>query len=462
MDVFLINKKRFLMLSLLVLFFCQNMISQNNESRSLWLSKLEKIAFPVLSNLAKDSLNIKMPLYKHRENQCLEAFGRTFCGLSRWLNLKDNSDEDSLRECYRQLVIRCIENGFNPDAKDHFNFNMGNQPLVDAAYLAQGLLRCPRVWNLLDEDLQHDIIAEFEGLRRIEPYGNNWLLFSSMLEAFLYKVTGDFDSDRLTNGVLSFIYGFYTGDGLYGDGNDFVYNYYNSYVIHPMLMDILLLIQDMEEELKDCLHLERIRYGRYVQLLERQIMPDGSMPVYGRTVTCRLGLLNAMAEYVCIVDSVPLLPMGQIRSAMTAALRRHLTDDDFDQSGFMHVGFKNDQSRLAENYISMGSSYHCATFFLPLGLPLTHPFWTDIDREWSACKIYKGQDIIDYDVAYIEPRTIGSIMKHCYYRYKNLGDWQKSRLSFLGIIVFSLSLIGLVTILTIIIKSVICLKRIWK
>lgn len=47
------------------------------------------------------------------------------------------------------------------------------------------------------------------------------------------------------------------------------------------------------------------RYARYVQFLERQIMSDGTMPVYGRTVTCRLGALHAMAEFVCIVDSIP-------------------------------------------------------------------------------------------------------------------------------------------------------------
>ena len=60
------------------------------------------------------------------------------------------------------------------------------------------------------------------------------------------------------------MYGFYVGDGLYGDGNDFVFNYYNSYVIHPMLLDILLYIQNIDNDMiKECLDLEMKRYVRY-------------------------------------------------------------------------------------------------------------------------------------------------------------------------------------------------------
>lgn len=431
-----------------LMFLGQNALSNNIEVRSLWLSKLEKIASPILDNMAKDSLSLKMPVYQHKEYQCLEAFGRTFCGISRWLDLKDNTEEDSIRECYRVLALKCIRNGFDPNASDHFNFSEGIQPLVDAAYLAQGLLRCQRVWNMLDKDIQECIIREFRGLRRVQPFGNNWLLFSSMIETFLYEKTGECDMDRLYNGVYSFIYGFYVGDGMYGDGVDFVFNYYNSFVIHPMLMDILLSLKKLNgDHFDEILRLETKRYGRYVQLLERQIMEDGSLPVYGRTVTCRLGILNAMAEFVCVADSVPRLSMGQIRMAMNAALLKNLSDNDFDENGFLKIGFQGQQYQLAEDYISSGSSYHCATFFLPLGLAPSHSFWMDQDKMWSSCEIYSSKDIASIDEAYIEPRTIENMVKRFYFRYHNLSEWYKYRIKVIVCFLSFILLVGFCTIL---------------
>ena len=424
--------------------FVQTHSFAQGDTREYWISQLEKLARPIMESLAQDSLKEKMPVSMNQDYQYLEAFGRIFCGMSRWLDLKDNSDEDSIRDYYRDLAVRGLSKGFNSQSKDCFNIENGIQPLVDAAYLAQGLIRCPRVWNLLDDSTKVNVINSFQSLRRIEPFGNNWLLFASMIEVFLYQKTGKYDEKRLLNGVFSFIYGFYTGDGLYGDGNDFVFNYYNSYVIHPMLLDILLFIQNFDNDLiKECQDLEMKRYARYVQLLERQIMSDGSMPVYGRTITCRIGALHAMAEYVCIVDSIPNLSMGQLRSAMTAVLKRQLREKDFDSHGFLLVGYQGEQPTLAEDYISRGSGYHCTTFFLPLGLSPMHPFWKDPDEDWTSLKMYNG-GIVEKDVAYIESWSIKQMAMRYYYRYINQSVWLKQRLTWIFYVISLFSLIGFI------------------
>ena len=435
--------------------FSKEMFHTQDDIRKYWIDKLERIASPVMLNLSNDSLSAKMPRFQNEGNKCLEAFGRTFCGISRWLDLRDSTQEERKREYYRKLAVSCIRNGFNSKSADYFNFEEGIQPLVDAAYLAQGLIRCPRVWNMIDKETQVAVIEEFKGLRRIKPFGNNWLLFASMLESFIYDKTGKCDEERLLNGIFSFIYGFYVGDGIYGDGNVLVYNYYNSYVIHPMLMDILLNIQNYNhEDLRACLELEKKRYERYVQLLERQILENGTIPVYGRTVTCRLGALNAIAEFVCLTDSVPLLPMAQIRSAMTAVLERQLSDQDFDSDGFLRIGFQSSQLKLAEDYISSGSSYHCTTFFLPLGLSNEHPFWSDTTQAWSACKIYSGQDIVGYDEAYIEHQSISYLAKRLFWRYKNQSEWFKQRMTIIFGIFFMMAIVGCVSTLFIICKFI--------
>ncbi len=423
-----------------------SIIGHDND-REFWVNQMAKVVYPVLDNLAKDSLRVKLSSFQNEENACFEAFGRTFCGISRWLNLETNSDEDSLRQEYMKLSIRGIHNGFNSNSSDSFNFDIGLQPLVDAAYFAQGLLRCDRVWNSLDEKTQCSIIEKFRGLRRIEPFGDNWLLFASMLETFIYDKTGQCDEDRLFYGINSFIYGFYVGDGFYGDGNDFFINYYNSFVIHPMLLDILITLKNDGLDIDECLELEMKRCQRYVQFLERQIMEDGTMPVYGRTVTCRLGMLNAMSEFVCVSDHVPRLSMGQIRAAMTSVLKRQLSDKDFDKCGFLKVGFQGRQLRLAEDYISLGSSYHSVTFFLPLGLPSSHPFWKESDNKCSAERLYEAEDVIDCDEAYLESKSIDYIMKRCYYRYKNLNPWFRNRFSLIVMIVIGFSFFGIVVFL---------------
>ena len=176
-------------------------------------------------------------------------------------------------------------------------------------------------------------------------------------------------------------------------------------------------------------------------------MSDGTMPVYGRTVTCRLGALHAMAEFVCIVDSIPNLSMGQLRAAMTAVLRRQLQDKDFDSQGFLLVGYQGEQPGLAEDYISKGSGYHCATFFLPLGLSPAHPFWMEPDEDWTSRKIYSS-GIVEKDEAYIESRSIKQMTKRFYYRFINQSSWLKQRLTLIIVVLFLFSLIGFIAVVS--------------
>lgn len=245
---------------------------EEDSIRRHWIEQLVRISSPVIDNLSEDSLKMEMPITNRQKYQYLEAFGRTFCGISRWLDLKDDSEEDSIRNLYRGKVVRCFQNGFNPAAADYCNFSKGRQPLVDAAFIAQGLARCPRIWEMLDAETRCRILEEFISLRRVKPHQNNWLLFASMIEVFLLDKTGSCDQERLMEGINAFVYGFYIGDGIYGDGIEYDNNYYNSYVIHPMLMDILLMLKDKGiRNINECIALESKRYHRYVQWLTPDI-----------------------------------------------------------------------------------------------------------------------------------------------------------------------------------------------
>ena len=75
----------------------------------------------------------------------LEAVGRLLAGVAPWVELGgDATAEGRAREALADLARRAIDRGVDPASPDFFNFNRGGQPLVDAAFLAQGLLRARR------------------------------------------------------------------------------------------------------------------------------------------------------------------------------------------------------------------------------------------------------------------------------------------------------------------------------
>lgn len=101
--------------------------------------------------------------------------------------------------------------------------------MVDAAYLAEGVLRAGdscgtnsipwrvRIWPM-----------PRNGRARSAPGESNWLLFASMVEAALLELTGSCDTARMRYGTDRFLNDFYKGDGMYGDGKFFHMDYYNS------------------------------------------------------------------------------------------------------------------------------------------------------------------------------------------------------------------------------------------
>ena len=110
-------------------FFLLASAQNKNNDRKLWLDYLDKIARPVISNLAKAQLKEKMvvELSKTVDNKesrtqasYREAFGRTLSGISAWFKLEGgNAEEIKLRDQYRQWALKAIANAVNPSSKDY-------------------------------------------------------------------------------------------------------------------------------------------------------------------------------------------------------------------------------------------------------------------------------------------------------------------------------------------------------
>ncbi|KEO74125.1 DUF2264 domain-containing protein [Anditalea andensis] len=392
-------------LACLLIFISSATIAQSDPDREYYISVLTKIADPVLQNLSQGTLKQNMPIetapnaYGDRDKVTyLEAFGRLLSGMAPWLELgADESEEGQLREAYIIMVHRSLKNATDPNSPDFMNFSEGGQPLVDAAFLAQGLLRAPtQLWDRLDATTQSNIITALKSSRQINPYYSNWLLFTAMVEAALLKFEGDGDMVRIAY-AMNKHKEWYLGDGMYGDGPEFHYDYYNSFVIQPMMLDISKVLVDFEKgSLKDH-ELFIKRASRYAAIQERLISPEGTYPIIGRSMAYRFGAFQSLAQIALWEELPEDVSPAQVRGALGAIIARHLEASDmFDKGGWLTLGFYGHQPEIAEPYISTGSLYLCSQVFLPLGLSPEAPFWSLPAAEWTQKKIWGGKTpIID-------------------------------------------------------------------
>jgi len=245
------------------------------DDRAVWVGHLQKLADPVLNNLAAETLKARMPVEqaagaKRESVTHLEALGRLVAGIAPWLELApDTTDEGRLRARYRELARRAIDRAVDPASKDFLNFTRDRQPLVDAAFLAQGVLRAPRALrDELGATTRRNLIAALESSRITLPGFNNWLLFSATVEAALAKLGATWDRMRVDYALRQHDQ-WYKGDGAYGDGPEFHFDYYNSFVIHPMLLDVLDAFSEENPAWKDLAARELQRARRYAAVLRR-------------------------------------------------------------------------------------------------------------------------------------------------------------------------------------------------
>ncbi|HEX5171730.1 MAG TPA: DUF2264 domain-containing protein, partial [Cyclobacteriaceae bacterium] len=301
-------------------------------------------------------------------------------------------EENRQREKFIRLSLASIGNAVNPSSANFMNFTKANQPLVDAAFFAHALIRAPKqLWENLDKQTQEQVIAAFRSTRVIKPYFSNWLLFSAMIEAALLKFSGDYDSMRVDYAIKQHQQ-WYKGDGVYGDGPDFHFDYYNSFVIQPMLIDITRTIYEETGTMKEELAIFIERSKRYAVILERIISPEGTFPPLGRSLAYRCGafqLLAQMSLHKLLPDA---LKPAQVRGALTAVIQKTLeAPGTFDNKGWLTIGFCGHQPGIGEHYVSTGSLYLCSVAFLPLGLPSTDEFWSAPPLDWTTKNAFSGR-----------------------------------------------------------------------
>lgn len=376
------------------------------SDRELWAGILYQMAAPVLSNMSEGKLQENMlvelsPTWDGRDKRVtyMECFGRLMAGLAPWLSLPDDDTAEGIqRKQLREWALKSYAQSVDPESKDYLLWRKEGQPLVDAAYIAESFLRgYDALWVPLDDLTKQRYIAEFQQLRRVDPPYTNWLLFSSTVECFLKKAGAQTDYYRITS-ALRKVDEWYVGDGWYSDGEDFAFDYYNSFVIHPMYVECLEVMTNGGKQ-----NIWNVKGGnfpnalkrmqRFGMILERFVSPEGTFPVFGRSITYRTGVLQPLA-LLSLRGWLPKeLPAGQVRAAMTAVIQRMFGDNrNFNAEGYLTLGFNGSQPNISDWYTNNGSLYLASLAFLPLGLPADAPFWTDAPQLWTSKKAWGGED----------------------------------------------------------------------
>lgn len=372
------------------------------DDRLFWLQSLNRIAGPVLTALSKQQLKATMPVEAPHGNAAeraqfthLEAFGRLLSGIAPWVESGSNTGaEGQLRAQYADMARECLAAATDPSSPDFMNFTKGTQPVVDTAFLVLGILRAPtELWDKLNKTTQQNVVKALQATRIIKPNYSNWLLFSAMIEAGLSRMGQWWDPMRIDYSVRA-VDSFYKGDGVYGDGPEFHFDYYNSFVIHPMLMAILDNISRVSSDWKHFTPKIMQRAQRYAAIQERLISPEGTFPPVGRSLAYRFGAFHHLAD-ISLRQMLPKsVSPAQVRCALSAVMRRMIeAPGTFDDHGWLRVGFCGHQPEIAEGYISTGSLYLCSTALLPLGLEASNPFWAAPAEHWTSQKAWTGVEI---------------------------------------------------------------------
>ena len=395
--------------------------------REQWIALLIEIAEPVIDRFLsrtiltdfpiKFSSHLSPDLYaKNRVKVHVELFARTLLGISP---LFRHHDYDSLQPsaplrgakkvenaeiCKKILEMIQVAFGTVQSPPLLAFYQMDRQLIVEMALIILAFVRVPLLWQSIPFGTQHEIlkVAHF-AVTQFKPHNNNWLLFQAIIDLFLtkqrYRVSGTpYNGMRRVMENLARIESYYVGDGWYKD-EVFHMDYYNSFVIHPFLVDIY-------RELGQTALYQRAvgRMLRHADFLERLIGSDGTYPIFGRSAVYRTGVFHAFAyaPYHWTGSPQNLFKLAAAREGMTAVLERSFKTEPMKSGNFgkewnyLTLGFTGEQPGIADGYSNSGSVYYALLIFTPVGLPESHPFWSMDDEEgggWSQRKAWRGEEI---------------------------------------------------------------------
>ena len=388
-------------------------------ARNFTLSLLLHIVTPVFNKFSCDSFSEHFPKSYRSDRDTfavMEAFARSFLGISGWLELDENLlpvKERELQSHYRTLVLKAIRVILNTNSKDYIPFQGGSQIAVELAFFAQSLFRTQKsIWLQLNKEEQDLIIQKMLLYKQYANINkNNKILFDAMIELFIYQSNPQLGKLAVVDrAITTFMDDWYAGDGIYKDGAILHLDYYNSFVIHPFLLFLLSTLPKFVPEKKaiyeELYSKELIRAQRWVDIQEQLISPEGTYPMIGRSVGYRFGVFHAVSYLIATKSLSDKLSkqQGSLRHGLTTVISRMVNTPGqslfiSDDSRWLVEGIVGEQLEMLDFYLNRGSLYFCTVGLGQVALPPQDEFWEAENGKWSQLKIWTGGKDIHVDHA---------------------------------------------------------------
>ncbi len=365
------------------------------KDRKFWVSCMDKTVRPVLSALAEDRLKETFPLWDEAEPApenprtiaWLEAQARIIHGIAPWLDAEvSDPEEAALQAEYRVMAQKALHNCICPQSKDYIEWWDGtrepSQPLVEAYNFAYASLVAPKtLWADLSDEDKKLFVRALTRVNHRRPIANNWRMFSAVIEAALYQMTGECDPMRVQFALMEHDLA-YRGDGVYADGEPFSWDSYSSTVMAPTMIEVSRATKRLFANTasgnygEDLYNRSVARMGALVRKLECMLSADGSFPALGRSITGRNWMFSL--SYAAFRGVIPKdVPKGRVRAELTACLKKiYQPANLFSKKGYLRAGLYGYQPSLKDTYITQGSIYCVTSMFAALGLSDTDEFWT--------------------------------------------------------------------------------------
>ena len=358
--------------------------------REEWIAVLRRTITPVLEGFATRTIKtLFTPVYSPLNTNpnpnvaYVEVFCRTLLGSAPYISTPAGAAE------FGELLTTATNAAFS----GYINWECADQLLVEMALVSLTYLRYPALWTALSPDTSSAILLVIAQANCFPPHKNNWVLFKCAVEIFLYK-KGRLSTLGPTIARLAEFEKWYIGDGWYKDGAVFHMDYYNSFVILPFLVDLYEALGYVAPVGAVTRAWNRLQ--RHAEFLERLIGPDGTFPLFGRSMVYRTGVFHALAYAAARQRLPPSLPAAQVREALGAAVAKMFApaaDDLYDAAGFLKLGFRGLQPDITDAYSNNGSVYYALLVFTPLALPADAEFWVSAPTEWTQKRAWAGHSV---------------------------------------------------------------------
>jgi hypothetical protein len=334
------------------------------------------------------SIDLPGPVSKSgRWSDGLEGFARTFLMAAFRVAGAAGADPHGLIEWYARGFVA----GVDPNSPERWpTLVERRQARVEAASIALGLHETRNVlWERLEPRTREQIVAWLAGVVGTRGYGNNWVWFQNVIEAFLRTVGGPWRPDDIEHN-LALHESWHVGDGWYSDGGSAGgrlqnFDYYGGWALHFYALWYFRVLG----EPPDARYLLRLR--RYLSDVRHLIAADGAPLFQGRSLTYRFAML-APFWAGAMFDATPLAP-GATRRLASGVLRYFVEGGAVDERGLLPIGWRRRFPRMRQLYSGAGSPYWGSKGFAGLLLPPDHLVWTDmeaplpVDRYDTLCSL---------------------------------------------------------------------------